>query len=48
MNLVSSTLMLALLAGLAACSPLRTFNTLVPKDGGVRMAARGAGASHGP
>jgi acetyl esterase/lipase len=42
MNLVSSTLMLALLAGLAACSPLRTFNTLVPKDGGVRMAARGA------
>lgn len=26
----------------AACSPLRVFDTLVPKDGGVRVAVRGA------
>ena len=26
----------------AACSPLRTFDALVPKDGGVRMVVRGA------
>ena len=24
----------------SACSPLRAFNTLVPKDGGVRVVAR--------
>lgn len=27
--------------GAAGCSPLRVFSTLTPKDGGVRMAARG-------
>lgn len=39
--LIGVGLMMALLLGAAACSPLRTFNSLVPKDGGVRVAARG-------
>lgn len=29
-------------AAVAACSPLRTFDAVVPKDGGVRLAARDA------
>lgn len=33
-------LVIALLAGLAACSPLRTFNAVIPKDGGGRPVAR--------
>jgi acetyl esterase/lipase len=33
--------LLSLLA-LAACSPLRSFNTLMPKDGGSRLVLRGA------
>lgn len=41
MTVVAGALVLALLVGLAACSPLRTFNALVPKDAGVRLAARG-------
>ncbi|WP_181703942.1 alpha/beta hydrolase [Chthonobacter albigriseus] len=38
------------LAGLAAaaCSPLATFNALVPKDGGSRVAARGLAYGLGP
>lgn len=32
----------SLLLALAACSPLRTFNALVPKDTGVVLAAKGA------
>lgn len=32
----------ASLAALATCSPLRTFNALVPKDGGARQVAQGA------
>lgn len=31
-----------LAAGLAACSPLKSFNAIVPKDGGVALAARDA------
>jgi acetyl esterase/lipase len=33
---------MALAAFLSACSPLRTFNTLVPKDGGAQLVERGA------
>jgi hypothetical protein len=36
----SSIKLLGLLA--AACSPLRLFSGVVPKDGGMRMALRGA------
>ncbi len=32
----------------AACSPLRTFNTLTPKDGQVRQVARGLAFGPGP
>lgn len=32
----------------AACSPLRTFNTLAPRDGGVRTVARGLPFGEGP
>src|SRR6201984_2906403 len=37
-------LTVALVLGLAsaACSPLRTFNALMPKDGGTRLVVRGA------
>lgn len=34
--------LMVLAAFLSACSPLRTFNTLVPKDAGVELAHRGA------
>lgn len=37
-----ATLTLLLAALLSACSPLKSFNALVPKDGGVTLAARGA------
>jgi acetyl esterase/lipase len=33
-------LLFALLAGLAACSPLHTFNSVIPKDNGGRLVAR--------
>jgi len=32
----------------SACSPLRTFNTVIPKDGGVQMVARSAPFGSGP
>lgn len=38
MNIFAGAVVVALLAGLAACSPLRTFNALVPKEPGVRVA----------
>jgi acetyl esterase/lipase len=37
---IARLLSLALLLGLAACSPLGAFNSLVPKDGGARQVGR--------
>ncbi len=37
-----------LLAVLAACSPLKTFDALVPKDGGARLVARGVAYGSDP
>ena len=41
-------LLTPLLALAASCSPLKTFNTLVPKDGGVVRAARDQPYAQGP
>jgi acetyl esterase/lipase len=35
-----SLFLILMFAGLSACSPLRTFNALLPKDGGARQIAR--------
>ena len=40
--------MLAALLTVAACSPLRAFNALVPKDGGATILASGVASGEGP
>lgn len=47
-TLIGSLLTLGLLVAVAACSPLRTFNTVIPKDDGSITAARGIAYGEGP